>query len=200
MWRSVSSASSNRTKAYDHAVSRDAPSEAPTAAGDFAVWLTDAAAVVRGETAADVPCAGCTACCRAAQFVHIEPDERDTLAHIPSALLFPAPQRPRGHMVMGYDERGHCPMLVDDRCSIYEHRPRTCRAYDCRMLAATGVEVDDNTGDLAARVRRWRFSFAHEEDLHNHEALREIARALPQRNPIDRAAAAIALATGGTAP
>jgi hypothetical protein len=25
-------------------------------------------------------------------------------------------------------------MLVDDRCSIYEDRPRACRTYDCRIL------------------------------------------------------------------
>jgi Fe-S-cluster containining protein len=178
-------------------VSRDAPPEAPTTAGDFGVWLADTAAVVRGEKAADVPCAGCTACCRASQFVHIEPDETDTLAHIPAPLLFPAPQRPPGHMVIGYDERGHCPMLINDRCSIYAHRPRTCRAYDCRMFAATGVEVDDDKSDLAVRVRRWQFGFENENDIHAYEALREIARDVPERNPTDRAAAAIALATGG---
>ena len=33
----------------------------------------------------------CTACCTSSQFVHIEPDETDTLAHIPAALRFPAP-------------------------------------------------------------------------------------------------------------
>jgi Fe-S-cluster containining protein len=181
-------------------VSRDAPTDAPTDAGDFARWLADTAAVVRGEAAADVPCAGCTACCRSSQFVHIEPDESDTIAHIPPALLFPAPQRPPGHMVMGYDERGHCPMLVDGRCSIYEHRPRTCRAYDCRMFAATGVEVDDSKSDLAARVRRWRFVFADESDAQTYETLRARARELPQRNPTDRAAAAIALTTGTAAP
>ena len=37
----------------------------------------------------DVPCNGCTACCRSSQFVHVGPDEADTLAHIPAELLFP---------------------------------------------------------------------------------------------------------------
>ena len=28
---------------------------------------------------------------------------------------------------------------TDGRCSIYEHRPRTCRTYDCRIFPATGL-------------------------------------------------------------
>ena len=96
-----------------------------------------------------VPCGACTACCTSSQFVHIEPDETDTLAHVPAVLRFPAPGLPKGHVVMGYDERGHCPMLVDGACSIYEHRPRTCRTYDCRIFAVTGVEPDQPA--IAAR-------------------------------------------------
>ena len=86
----------------------------------------------------EVPCDGCTACCTSSQFVHIGPDETDTLARIPRRLLFPAPRLPAGHVLMGYDENGHCPMLVDGACSIYEHRPRTCRTYDCRVFPAAG--------------------------------------------------------------
>ncbi len=63
-------------------------------------------------------------------FVHIKPDETQTLRRIPRALLFPAPGLPKGHRVMGYDDRGYCPMLVDDKCSIYEDRPQACRTYD----------------------------------------------------------------------
>src|SRR4051794_37734314 len=115
----------------------------PLAAGRFSPWLTGMRGALRGEGGSDVPCGGCTACCRSSQFVHIGPDEVETLAHIPTELLFPAPRLPRGHLLLGYDERGHCPMLVDDKCSIYEHRPRTCRTYDCRVFPAAGVEIDD---------------------------------------------------------
>ncbi|HET7720760.1 MAG TPA: YkgJ family cysteine cluster protein, partial [Acidimicrobiales bacterium] len=99
-------------------------------AGRFSTWLV--------RIGVDVPCGTCTACCTSSQFVHIGPDERDTLSRIPKALLFPAPGQPKGHVVMGYDERGHCPMFVDGACSIYEHRPRTCRTYDCRVFPAAG--------------------------------------------------------------
>ena len=113
-------------------------------AGDFSSWLRAMQAAIREERDADVPCGTCTACCTSSQFVHIAPDETDTLSHIPSALLFPAPRLPRGHVLLGYDERGHCPMLVDGQCSIYEHRPRTCRTYDCRVFPASGLHLDDD--------------------------------------------------------
>ena len=120
--------------------------------------------MLAGDAESVVPCDGCTACCRSAQFVTIGPEESDALAHVPSALLFPAPGAPAGTLLLGYDERGHCPMLVDDRCSIYDHRPRACRAYDCRVLTAAGVDLDDDGPDpakapIAERARRWRFRY-----------------------------------------
>jgi Fe-S-cluster containining protein len=150
-------------------------------AGDFSSWLHGMEAALAGAAAADVPCGGCTACCTSSQFVHIDPDETDTLAHIPAALLFPAPGRPRGHVLLGYDERGHCPMLVDGRCSIYEHRPRTCRAYDCRIFAAVGLDVDAEDGhkeEIARRARRWRFSFPTDDDRRRQDAVRAAARSV----------------------
>ena len=128
--------------------------ERDLAAGNFSSWMIEIQGAIRGERGSNVPCGGCTACCTSSQFVHIEPDETDTLAHIPAELLFPAPRLPRGHVVLGYDERGHCPMLIDNTCSIYEHRPRTCRTYDCRIFAAVGLEIDDDDQVLIARQAR----------------------------------------------
>lgn len=146
-------------------------------AGEFSAWLIEMQSALRGERDADVPCGGCTACCTSSQFVHIGPDEGDTLARIPAALQFPAPRLPRGHVLLGYDERGHCPMLIDGGCSIYEHRPRTCRTYDCRIFPAAGVEPDDDDGkvQIARRARRWRFSFASAADRDQHDAVRAAA-------------------------
>ena len=150
--------------------------ERDLAAGVFSTWIIDVQAAIRGEHGSDVPCHGCTACCTASQFVHIAPDEKDTLAHVPRALLFPAPRLPRGHVVMGYDERGHCPMLIDNQCSIYEHRPRTCRTYDCRVFAAAGIELDDDEKALInARARRWRFSYRTADARTRHDAVRAAA-------------------------
>ncbi len=104
--------------------------------------------------------------------MHIGPDETDALSHIPPALLVPAPMAPRGYLVMGYDADGRCPMLIDDRCSIYEHRPRTCRTYDCRVFAATGVEPSEQPL-IAATVSQWRFS----GDSAGEETLADAVRA-----------------------
>ena len=148
----------------------------PLDAGRFTTWLGDIGAAIRGERDSDVPCGGCTACCEASQFIHVGPDEADALAHIPAALLFPAPGLPSGHRLMGYDKHGRCPMLVDGRCSIYAHRPRTCRTYDCRVFAAADVVDDDPTkAAVAARARRWRFDEPLPVDAAAHDAVRAAA-------------------------
>ena len=150
----------------------DDTSELP--AGGLAAWATQMQRAIREEGQVDVPCGGCTACCRASQFVHVAPDEAETLARIPPGLLVPAPGLPDGHTLLGYDERGHCPMLVDDRCSIYEHRPRACRTYDCRVFAASGIGLDA-PGPVARRARRWRFEIESSEDARAHAAVRAAA-------------------------
>lgn len=158
---------------------------AATEAGAFSTWLAEIDGAIAGRHDADVPCNGCTACCTSSQFVHISPDETDTLAHIPAELLFPAPRLPRGHAVMGYDERGHCPMLIDGQCSIYEHRPRTCRTYDCRVFPAAGVELDeDSKQQIAQRARQWRFSHPSAADHAEHAAVRAAATFLADHRDV----------------
>ncbi|MGD9793255.1 MAG: YkgJ family cysteine cluster protein [Acidimicrobiia bacterium] len=150
----------------------------PVPAGGFSTWLRDMQAAIEGERDADVACGSCTACCTSSQFVHIAPDEVDALAHIPKALRFPAPHLPRGHVVLGYDERGHCPMLVDGACSIYDHRPRTCRTYDCRVFPAADVTPDDDKPLIVQRAARWVFDHATERDEREHLAVRRAATAI----------------------
>ncbi len=148
-------------------------------AGDFSSWLAGMQQALRGRADSDVPCGTCTACCTSSQFVHIAPDEADALAHIPAELLFSAPRLPRGHVLMGYDQHGRCPMLIDQQCSIYAHRPRTCRTYDCRVLPAAGVELDEGEKVLIAeRTRRWRFSHPTALDRVQHDAIQAAAATL----------------------
>jgi len=158
----------------------DSVDGSPLAAGDFSAWLVGIDAALRGEGESDVPCDGCTACCTSSQFVHIEPDETDTLAHVPSELLFPAPRLPVGHVLIGYDENGHCPMLADGACSIYEHRPRTCRTYDCRIFPAAGIEADSDRPAIASRARRWRFAHPSPQDRADHDAVVAAAAAVAE--------------------
>ena len=146
-------------------------------AGDFSAWLAHLREALRSGAGTDVPCGDCCACCTTAHFVHVGPDERDALALIPRELQFPAPGLPAGHVVLPYDERGRCPMLADDgTCGIYDHRPRTCRVYDCRAYAAAGVDADREA--ITVQSRRWRFTYPASEDGEEHEAVRAAARFL----------------------
>jgi len=133
-----------------------------------------------GRADTDVPCGDCCACCASSHFVHVGPGEDDALAHIPAELLFPAPGFPAGHVVMGYDERGRCPMLAEDgRCGIYDHRPRTCRVYDCRVFAAAGIAAD--RAEITRRARRWTFAYPERRDRDEHDAVRAAARFVRER-------------------
>jgi hypothetical protein len=153
----------------------------PLPAGRFSVWLGEIGRAIAGDGESDVPCGSCTACCEASQFIHVAPDETDAISHIPSALLFPAPGLPSGHRLMGYDEHGRCPMLLDGRCSIYAHRPRTCRTYDCRVFAAADVvDPDPTKAGVAQRASRWRFDEPLEDDVVRHGAVRAAAQFLQE--------------------
>lgn len=157
------------------------PVEDPVSAGPFGPWLDDLQGALRGEHDADVPCGGCTACCTSSQFVHVSPHETETLRHIPPELLFPAPGLPKGHMVMGYDEHGHCPMLVEGTCSIYDHRPTTCRTYDCRVFPASGIRPEPTQPLVVRQASRWAFVHHGREDRVRHEAVTAAAVFLHDR-------------------
>lgn len=154
-------------------------------AGDFGAWLAELAAALRGEGDTDVACGSCVGCCSSSQFILVEADEREALAHIPPELLFPAPRMPKGNMLLGYDERGRCPMLSDQGCTIYEHRPRTCRTYDCRVFPAAGVFPDEPEKALVAeRARRWEFSYADDGDRALHDAVLAAAATIEREEPM----------------
>ncbi len=109
-------------------------------------------------------------------FIHIRPEETRTIQRIHRALLFPAPGLPKGHVLMGYNDQGQCPMLVDNECSIYEDRPQTCRDYDCRVFAATGVSVDrQSQPEIADRVKQWVFDYENGESREEEKIVRQAA-------------------------
>lgn len=151
-------------------------------AGAFGPWLDATVAVLRdgADPGVDVPCDGCTACCESSQFVLVGPDEHDARAHLPAELLFPAPGAPRGFSVLPYDERGRCPMLGDAGCTIYDHRPRTCRAYDCRVLAAADVAPGPDKAAIARRVAEWRFGLDGPGDVEALASVRAAAAFLAE--------------------
>ena len=148
-------------------------------AGEFSSWLRRTLVALVEESGAEVPCGACSACCTTSHFVDVAPEETRSLARIPRELLFPAPDLPKGSVLLGYDEHGRCPMLNDGRCSIYEERPSTCRNYDCRIFAAAGIAAD--RGPITRQARRWAFSHPAPVDRDEHEAVRAAARFLRER-------------------
>ena len=145
-------------------------------AGLFGAWLTAARASLRGDGhGLDVPCGECVGCCTSSLFIHVGPGETDTLAAIPARLLVRAPGRPRGHRLLGFAADGACPMLKDRACSVYQHRPRTCRDYDCRIFAAAGLEAGDGAPAINERVRAWIFSYESDAARRAHDAVRAAA-------------------------
>jgi Fe-S-cluster containining protein len=151
-------------------------------AGRFSSWLRRIRNAHAKENGANVPCGECNACCRSSYFIHIRPKETQTLIRIPRELLFAAPGLPNGNVLMGFDEYGYCPMLIDHRCSIYEHRPITCRNYDCRIFPAAGIEAgDDDKALVMQRTRRWKFGYPAKLDRNQHSAVQAAAMFLRER-------------------
>jgi Fe-S-cluster containining protein len=145
-------------------------------AGEFGQWLLGSDATQVNGADADVPCGTCNGCCKSFYFIHITPDDKKALKAIPEPLLFAAPGLPEGHFVMGYNKHGHCPMLIDDRCSIYFERPQTCRAYDCRIFSAAGMEPGETDKALVSeRTQHWAFSYASEKNRQQHAAVQTAA-------------------------
>lgn len=154
--------------------------EAP--AGRFSSWLRSTRATLLKENGAEVNCGECKACCKSSYFIHIRPEETETLVHINKKFLFAAPGLPVGNVLLGYYTNGCCPMLIDDKCSIYEYRPMTCRNYDCRVLNAAGIAAGgDDKVLINQRIQHWKFSYPTKRDHDRHSAVKAAARFLRER-------------------
>ena len=150
-------------------------------AGCFSSWLRRIRYALIKENGVDVRCGDCNACCRSSYFIHIRPEETGTISRINRKLLFPAPGLPKGNVLLGYDEQGHCPMLVDGQCSIYGHRPITCRNYDCRIFPAAGISAGEAEKALITQqIRRWKFSYPTQSDFNQHLAAQAAAKFLQE--------------------
>jgi uncharacterized protein len=145
-------------------------------AGCFSSWLRRTRNILIKENGAEVLCGECSACCTSSYFIHIRPEESLTLARINKKLLFAAPGLPRGNVLLGYTKNGHCPMFINNKCSIYEHRPLTCRNYDCRVFAAAGIAAGDYDKYLInQRIYHWKFNYPAKYDREQHLAVQAAA-------------------------
>jgi len=84
-------------------------------------------ALVNGQGTVD--CQTCHGCCRAGYSIGLSEDEANVLPHT----------RVEGFPVILPEADGKCPFLVDEVCTVYDKRPVSCRQYDCRDLARSGI-------------------------------------------------------------
>ena len=155
-------------------------------AGAFSPWLRHTRRVLsERKVEADVPCGDCNACCRAGYFIEIHPDEQKALDRIGPEHLSRASDSAGGSFAMEQAPKGKCPMLINNACSIYEDRPQTCRSYDCRVFAATGIRLKDKRhAAVAEQAFRWQFEYPTDLDGFEASAVREAAAFLQTRGKL----------------
>ena len=145
-------------------------------AGDFQSWLQDTVNAFSSGQGACVPCGDCKACCRAGYFIPVHRQECSTRAVIPARLLVTPPAHcdDGNYQLISTTRRGHCALLKEGACSIYRERPQTCRDYDYRLFAASGLL--SGHGEIDQQIARWRFHYGNEESRRAHAAIRATAR------------------------
>ena len=105
--------------------------------------------------ALEVPCAGCRACCyHRGTDVYPELELAENLAHLDLE------KRADGRFYLRKREDGACIHLGPSGCTVYQHRPHACRAYDCRIYPLFGV-LDSFDGDHVQPA--WVFQPATQE-------------------------------------
>ncbi|MET0986524.1 MAG: YkgJ family cysteine cluster protein [Steroidobacteraceae bacterium] len=153
----------------------ETPATATIDAGPFGAWLVEFRESLREHGGTHVPCGECVGCCVSSYSILVRPEDTQALAAIPAHLLTRVPSLGEGVKAMGYLPDGRCPMLQAGQCSIYSHRPQTCRDYDCRVFAAAGIEAGETKPAINKRVREWRFTYVSEQERAAHRAVRAAA-------------------------
>jgi hypothetical protein len=79
----------------------------------------------------DVPCNGCTECCRSNQGLVLHPEQGDEVeSYRHRVVADPATGNPV--FLLAAEANGQCVYLGATGCTIYDRRPLLCRSFDCR--------------------------------------------------------------------
>jgi Fe-S-cluster containining protein len=152
---------------------------APLPAGNFSEWLRAMRRALAGGPAMEVACGDCVGCCTSSYLIKVRANESDALRHIPAEYLKPVAGEP-GSLAMGFGSNGHCPMFGGHGCSIYPHRPDTCRTYDCRIFTAAGMQAGAGRPAINERIARWQFEYPEDAGRDEHAAVKAAANFLRQ--------------------
>jgi hypothetical protein len=96
-----------------------------------------------------VPCNGCRMCC---YHLRIEVEPQDDIRHLDIET------HEDGGQTLRRREDGSCVHLGPEGCTVYAHRPRGCRTYDCRLFSLLGIV------ETAVPVPHWTFSARTREE------------------------------------
>jgi len=150
------------------------------AAGSFSEWLRAMRAALAGNSGMDVACGDCVGCCTSSYFIKVRAHEREAIERIGAENLRPVPGSNNGNMLMGFEPSGHCFMFTNGGCSIYQHRPETCRTYDCRVFTAAGMNAGPDKSVINERIASWRFDYPTPRDTEEHRAVTAAANFIRQ--------------------
>jgi Fe-S-cluster containining protein len=154
--------------------------DAPLPAGSFSEWLRAMRAALASHGGMEVACGSCRGCCVSSYYVKVRAHETRAAAAIGEENLEPGPPGNNGSRLMGFRDNGHCLMLREGNCSIYEDRPETCRSYDCRIYTAANMLAGEDKPVINQRIARWQFTYDDDRARAEHNAVIAAANYLRQ--------------------
>jgi Fe-S-cluster containining protein len=83
---------------------------------------------------ANVPCNGCSACCKSMVLILPEKGDRiDDYQHVPANLTGPLLEKyGQFRRALAQKPNGDCVYLGEKGCTIYDRAPQMCKQFDCR--------------------------------------------------------------------
>jgi uncharacterized protein len=79
----------------------------------------------------DVPCNGCTACCRSGEMVILQSECGDVVSRYQTQVMY---HGAIPIVVLKRKSDGSCVYLGENGCTIHDWAPAQCKAFDCREL------------------------------------------------------------------
>lgn len=100
----------------------------------------------------EVPCGGCTECCRSNQGLFLHPEQGDDVESYQHRVAADRDGKPV--FLLATTTSGACVYLGSSGCTIYHRRPLLCRTFDCRKHYLTLPRQDrDNLVRLGLSSR-----------------------------------------------
>lgn len=81
----------------------------------------------------DVPCNGCTLCCRSS-LIPLQPQYGDVVEDYDRQMVMINGDPKTKFLALAHGPDGNCVYLKETGCSIHERAPYACRVFDCRQL------------------------------------------------------------------